>query len=188
MKKTTKKTAVPAKAVPVKKGAVTKKAAPAPKTVVTQKAVVAKAKAAPVPERPVQEKDRGLAVEEISAYKEKLLAIRDRLRGNVTTMTDAALNKNRMEASGDLSTMPIHMADVGTDNFEQEQTLSFMQSESGMLNLVEDALARIKDGTYGICESCECRIPKIRLNFLPYASMCVKCAEVAQQEMMIDDR
>lgn len=121
---------------------------------------------------------------EIEGYKEKLLVLRARLRGDVTTMTDAALNKNRMEASGDLSAMPIHMADVGTDNFEQEQTLAFMQSEHGMLDMVEEALGRIKNGTYGICEICQCKIPKVRLSFLPYASMCVKCAEIAQQEDM----
>lgn len=126
--------------------------------------------------------DKRLTSAEIESYKAKLLEMRARLRGDVDTMTDAALNKNRMDASGDLSVMPIHMADIGSDNFEQEQTLSFMQSETGMLDLVEEALDRIKDGTYGICETCECKIPKVRLNFLPYASMCVKCAEIAQQE------
>ncbi len=189
MKKTTKKAAAPKKVAVVKKTAVPSKAAPVKKSTEVKKNVVPKKnaatkKAVAVKASPVhvQDKEKGLTAAEIDAYRGKLLAIRDRLRGNVSTMTDAALNKNRMEASGDLSTMPIHMADVGTDNFEQEQTLSFMQSESGLLDLVEDALERIRDGSYGICESCECRIPKIRLNFLPYASMCVKCAEIAQRE------
>ncbi len=126
--------------------------------------------------------EKKLTPAEIEAYKVKLLQMRDRLRGNVSTMTDAALNKNFLEASGEFSGMPIHMADIGSDNFEQEQTLSFMQSESGILSEVEEALRRIKDGVYGICEGCGCRIPKVRLNFLPTASMCVKCAEIAQRE------
>ncbi len=126
--------------------------------------------------------EKKLTAAEIEAYKAKLMDMRARLRGDVSTMTDAALNKNFLEASGELSGMPIHMADIGSDNYEQEQTLSFMQSESGMLSEVEEALQRIKDGTYGICEGCECRIPKVRLNFLPSASMCVKCAEIAQRE------
>ncbi|MDR3197984.1 MAG: TraR/DksA family transcriptional regulator [Planctomycetaceae bacterium] len=126
--------------------------------------------------------EKKLTDTEIDGYKHKLLILRARLSGDVSTMTNAALNKNRMEASGDLSIMPIHMADVGTDNFEQEQTLSFMQNESGILDQVDEALVRIKEGTYGSCESCGGRIPKIRLNFLPYAALCVQCAENLTEE------
>lgn len=118
---------------------------------------------------------------EVAVFKEKLLILRARLCGNINTMTDAALNKNRMEASGEISSSPIHMADVGSDNFEQEQTLTFVQSEGELLDFIDDALERIKEGTYGVCESCECPIPKGRLNIVPYASMCVKCAEIEQQ-------
>ena len=125
--------------------------------------------------------EKGLGFAEMENFKGKLLVLRSRLRGNVITMTDAALNKNRMEAIGDLSTMPIHMADIGSDNFEQEQTLSFMQSEHGLLEMVDEALARIKEGIYGICENCECRIPKARLNALPYAAKCVRCAASDEQ-------
>jgi DnaK suppressor protein len=126
--------------------------------------------------------DKKLTVAETDVYKAKLLTLRARLSGDVSTMTNAALNKNRLEASGDLSAMPIHMADVGSDNFEQEQTLSFMQNESGILDQVDEALERIREGTYGICEGCGCRIPKVRLNFLPYAVLCVQCAENISQD------
>jgi RNA polymerase-binding transcription factor DksA len=126
--------------------------------------------------------EKKLTDTEIDGYKNKLLILRARLSGDVSTMTNAALNKNRMEASGDLSVMPIHMADVGTDNFEQEQTLSFMQNETGILDQVDEALVRIKEGTYGACESCGGHIPKIRLNLLPYTALCVQCAENIDQE------
>lgn len=113
---------------------------------------------------------------EMKVYREKLLALRARLRGDVNQMADAALNKSRSEANGDLSSMPIHMADIGSDNFEQEFTLSLMESEGGTLEQIESALERIEDGEYGQCEECGARIPKTRLNALPYATMCVKCA------------
>lgn len=113
---------------------------------------------------------------ELKVYKELLLAMRARLRGDVHAMADAALNKTRAEASGDLSLMPIHMADVGTDNYEQEFTLSLMQNEEGVLELVESALERIEDGDYGICTECQGRIPKTRLSAIPYTPHCVKCA------------
>ena len=112
----------------------------------------------------------------MQAFKEKLLAIRDRLRGNVQTMTDVALNKNQMDATGATSSMPIHMADIGSDNFAQEFSLSLAESEQGMLKHVEAALKRIEKGTYGTCEDCEAAIPKARLNALPFADKCVKCA------------
>lgn len=113
---------------------------------------------------------------ELTVFRDKLLALRARLRGDVNQMADAALKKSRSEANGDLSSMPIHMADIGSDNFEQEFTLSLMESEGGTLEQIEAALERIEDGDYGLCEECGARIPKTRLNALPYATMCVKCA------------
>lgn len=110
-------------------------------------------------------------------YKETLLALRARLRGDVNTMADAALRKTRSESSGDLSSMPIHMADMGTDAFEQEFTLSLMEHDGSTLELIEGALERIEEGVYGVCTECEAKIPKARLNVLPHTPHCIKCAE-----------
>ena len=119
--------------------------------------------------------------EEMKAFREQLIALRARLRGDVDQMADATLKKSRSEANGDLSSMPIHMADIGSDNFEQEFTLSLMQSEGGTLEQIETALERIEDATYGQCEECGSRIPKQRLRAVPYAAMCVKCASELEQ-------
>src|SRR5262249_29769831 len=108
--------------------------------------------------------------------KDLLLAIRARLRGDVTQLADEALKRNRQDASGDLSTMPIHMADIGSDNFEQDFTLTLLESEEDTLEQIELALSRIADGTYGTCESCGAAIPKARLQAIPYAMKCVECA------------
>jgi DnaK suppressor protein len=77
--------------------------------------------------------------------------------------------------------MPIHMADIGTDNFEQEFTLTLMESDEGTLASIEAALERVEDGTYGQCEECGARIPKARLTAVPYATMCVKCASDSER-------
>ncbi|MGD9648522.1 MAG: TraR/DksA family transcriptional regulator [Pirellulales bacterium] len=114
---------------------------------------------------------------DMKAYRERLLLLRARLRGDVNQLADAALKKNGGEGNGNLSSMPIHMADIGSDNFEQEFTLTLMQSEEETLEAIESALERIEDGTYGLCEECNVRIPKARLNALPYATLCVRCAE-----------
>ncbi len=114
-------------------------------------------------------------------FKEKLLQLRARLRGDVSAMADATLNRTRTESSGDLSSMPIHMADIGSDNFEQEFTLSLMENDEGTLDLIEDALERIEEGTYGSCTECGGRIPKTRLNAIPYTPHCIKCASQSQR-------
>jgi DnaK suppressor protein len=114
---------------------------------------------------------------EIKAFKEQLLALRARLRGDVTAMANAALRKTRMEANGDLSSMPIHMADIGSDNYEQEFTLSLMQSDETTLESIESAIEKIEDGVYGICEECSGPISKARLNAIPHTPLCIKCAQ-----------
>lgn len=114
-------------------------------------------------------------------YRERLLSLRARLRGDVTTMADSALGKNHSESSGNLSSMPIHMAELGSDNFEQEFTLSLMATEEGTLGAIEAALERLEDGIYGKCVECGGVIPKTRLNAIPYTPLCIKCAEAQEQ-------
>ena len=104
-------------------------------------------------------------------YKQTLLALRARLRGDVQAMADVALH----EANG--SAMPIHMAELGSEAYEQEFTLSLMETEEGAIEAIDEALERIEKGTFGICVVCGSVIPKTRLNAIPYASMCVRCAE-----------
>ena len=120
---------------------------------------------------------------ELQVYKDQLLVLRAQLRGDVNKMADAALNKSRSEANGDLSSMPIHMADIGSDNFEQEFTLSLMESDGGTLSQIENSLERIEDGSYGQCEECGMKIPKSRMNAVPYATLCVRCAEQQEQQI-----
>jgi len=110
------------------------------------------------------------------AYKEKLHAIRARLRGDVTTMAEVALRKSGMEGS-DSNGMPIHMAELGSDNFEQEFTLGLMEAEEDTLDLIEAALDRVEVGSYGRCIECQGQITKARLNAIPYTPVCIKCAE-----------
>ena len=116
---------------------------------------------------------------EAKEFKQMLLTLRARLRGDVSALADAALHKTRSESSGDLSSMPIHMADIGTDAFEQEFTLSLMEHDGTALEQIEGALERIENGVYGVCVECEAKIPKARLQVLPHTPHCVKCAEKA---------
>lgn len=109
-------------------------------------------------------------------YRERLLALRARLQGDMAQMEDNALNKDH----GTITSMPNHMAELGSGNFDQELTLSLLGSEKDALDQIDAAIQRIDDGSYGHCQGCGAKIPKPRLEALPYAALCVHCA--SQQE------
>jgi DnaK suppressor protein len=69
------------------------------------------------------------------------------------------------------------MADLGTDNFDQEFTLGLIENEEEEVRLINEAITKIDDGTYGLCESCSQPIPKSRLKALPFAKLCIACKE-----------
>ncbi len=90
----------------------------------------------------------------------------------MTQLEENALNKDR----GNASRMPNHMAELGSDNFEQELTLSLLGSDKDALDQIEAAIERIADGGYSRCEKYSGQIPKSRLDAIPYAAQCVQCA------------
>ena len=114
----------------------------------------------------------------------QVLEKRREIIGNVNEMENEALRQSRMDAAGDLSSMPIHMADIGTDNYEQEFALGLMDGERKMLKEIDDALQRIEQGTYGICESTGRPIAKARLEAQPWARYCVEYARMLEQGLV----
>ena len=82
------------------------------------------------------------------------------------------------DTGGNLSHVPLHMADLGTDNYERENTLHLLANEERLLGEIAAALERINRGTFGTCEECGGSIlPKERLKELPYTRYCVECAK-----------
>jgi RNA polymerase-binding protein DksA len=122
-------------------------------------------------------KSRPLTPEEIQAFRKQLLEMRARLRGEVNELANTVLAKGGPLGGAELSVAPNHPAELGAENYEQQFAVSLIEAQSGMLEKIETALQRIEEGTYGICEECGCQIPRLRLKAVPYATMCVKCAE-----------
>ena len=118
-----------------------------------------------------------MSTAELASYRGKLLALRGRLTGDVSSLADEALNSED-EASGNLSHVPIHMADLST--YERELTLGLLENKEQTLEEIAAALGRIEQGTFGHCEGCGQAIPKDRLHALPYARYCVECARRLQ--------
>lgn len=101
-----------------------------------------------------------------------LLAKRAEILGDVSTLQGEALHANRQEAAGDLSSMPIHMADLGSDNYELEFTLGLIEGERAILKEIDEAIERIRTGTYGQCLATGAPIGKSRLRAKPWAKYC----------------
>ncbi|MGD8453314.1 MAG: TraR/DksA C4-type zinc finger protein [Phycisphaerae bacterium] len=109
---------------------------------------------------------------ETEEFRRALLEKRAELVGDVGTLQEEALRGSRREAAGDLSSMPVHMADLGTDNYEMEFSLGLLQGRREMLQEIEDALERIRQGTYGVCLATGKPIGKARLRATPWARFC----------------
>src|SRR6516165_6230636 len=114
--------------------------------------------------------------DEIESFRRILDNLRSRLRGDLDQMTDEALRRNLINGSGNLSNVPLHMADIGTENYDQEFTLGLIENEQGTLELVNEALDRLDRGKYGRCIECGESISKPRLQALPYTRHCIQCA------------
>lgn len=128
-----------------------------------------------------QTEEKRLTTVDIAYFKEMLLEKRKEILRSVNEFEDEALKKSRLDAAGDLSSMPIHMADIGTDNYEQEFALGLMDSERKLLTEIDDALERIEQNTYGICEGTSKKISKARLKARPWARYCVEYAQMLEQ-------
>ena len=114
---------------------------------------------------------------------EKILrAERERLTADMTHIQENHLNRSHKEASGDLSGYSLHMADVGTDNFETELELSIAGNVSEKLSEIDAALKRVEDGTLGVCERCESTIGQARLKVMPSARHCITCKSILEKE------
>jgi DnaK suppressor protein len=124
---------------------------------------------------------------EMAEFKKLLEHLQARLRGDVRQLAEGALGAHRGDEGGE-SKSPTHMAELGSDTFEQDFALSLVQNEQETLLEIAKALEKIKSGTFGQCEGCvkegkapsQSIIPKERLRVIPYAKYCVRCARVLE--------
>ena len=111
----------------------------------------------------------------IKEYKEILLKLRRVLTGDVRGLEKNACGT---ESSGDISENP---AEQATDNAEQAISFGRMESQTREIREIDEALERVKDGSFGKCEDCEKAVPAARLEAIPYARRCAAC-QVKEEE------
>lgn len=118
---------------------------------------------------------RMLAKSTLHKFKTMLEAEQQRLTQLIEEYEEELEEARLTETSADRSPDP-GSAEAGSMKFEYEKELSLERNAVDLLHKVEHALARIEEGTYGICEVCAGPIPVARLEVLPYATKCVACA------------
>lgn len=121
-----------------------------------------------------------LTAKELREFKALLLQKRAELCADVTNLTKEALNKTDSGPS-ERSSMPIHMADLGSDNWEQEFTLGLIANEQAVLREIDAALERIENKTYGICLATHNQISKARLRAKLWAKYCIEYAQAREE-------
>jgi RNA polymerase-binding transcription factor DksA len=116
---------------------------------------------------------------EVERYRAALLALRARIKGDVSHLTDEAM-RARAEAEGVSMAAAPDMADQGSDSYEHDLSLSLLQNQEQTLQEIAEALERINRRTFGSCEECGGAIARPRLQALPYTRHCVSCARKLQ--------
>ena len=122
-----------------------------------------------------------LSKEQIKQFRQLLITERSKVAKEIRSIAQDA-TKSPREASGDLSAYTVHMADMAADTYERELSMNIASSEQEVLYQIDDALKRLDDGSFGVCQQCSQPISMSRLKAVPYASLCIGCQRVKEQK------
>lgn len=120
----------------------------------------------------------GLCPAELRSLRKLLLARKAELLDSYSNLEDGARLKGK--EAGELSAVPYHPADLGSDSFDQSLSLALLENKSSALREIDLALERMDRGTYGTCEECGDPIGKTRLRALPEAMLCRTCKSLEE--------
>src|SRR3954454_11468223 len=119
----------------------------------------------------------GMTKKKLDKYQRQLQQLSARLRGDIAALEDEACAPTGGEAGGNLSNAPMHMGDLGTEVYMQELSATLLENENYLLEEIRQALERIQNKSFGVCENCAAPIAAERLEVLPYTRFCVACSE-----------
>jgi DnaK suppressor protein len=118
--------------------------------------------------------------QKLDKFRKQLESLQDRLRDVGAAVTEQARSLTGGLTAGELSNVPLHLGDRGSEEYLQDMNAVLAENEGYLAGEVRDALARIEAGTFGQCEECGKSINAARLEAIPFARHCVKCAEKIQ--------
>ncbi|MCX7661084.1 MAG: TraR/DksA family transcriptional regulator [Candidatus Omnitrophica bacterium] len=122
-------------------------------------------------------KKKSYTQKELSEFRKLILKRKEEILESIKRISEDNLKRSQKDATGDISGYTYHMADVATDTYDRDFSLNLASAEQDELYELEEALRKIEEGTFGICEGCNSLIPKVRLRAVPYARFCIKCQE-----------
>lgn len=125
-----------------------------------------------------------LTEDELLHFRTLLLEKRAEILGDFNQIEKDTLKSRLGESSGDLSTMPLHMADLGSDNYTQDYAINLLQGERELLAEITEALNKIADATYGVCEATQKPIGMRRLEAKPWAKYCIEYARLVEKGLV----
>ena len=131
----------------------------------------------PSERRSVNLKKNKFTKKELNDFKKLILNKKEEILEGIKHISEDTLKKSQKEAAGDISSYTYHMADVATDTYDREFSLGLASTGREALYELDDAMKKIEDGIFGICEECKGGIAKNRLKVVPHARFCVKCQE-----------
>ena len=116
------------------------------------------------------------SAKELDDFRSRLEGEREQLQAQLQQIEEQSFATTQSDISGEVS-FDEENADAGTFTFERERDLSIENNVRDLLGKIDRALARIEDGTYGLCSRCGKPIEKARLKALPYVDLCIKDAQ-----------
>jgi len=114
---------------------------------------------------------------ELTGFKKIIAAKKEEILEGIKHISEDTLKKSQKDAAGDISGYTYHMADIATDTYDREFSLGLASNDRELLYELDDAMKKIEEGLFGICEQCKALITKTRLKAIPQARLCVKCQE-----------
>jgi len=105
-----------------------------------------------------------------------------RLEKSIETLGAAGLDRSLGDSISESAVYDNHPADIATETFEREKDFGLREDQTAALGLVEQALRRLEDGTYGACERCGQAVPEARLEAVPWTPFCLRCEATIEQE------
>lgn len=121
-------------------------------------------------------------------YKKRLLEERKDLLGQIKFIDEQGLGEALEDSISELSTYDNHPADIGSEVFERSKDFALREHAMISLTAVDDALERIDEGSYGICDVCGREIAPERLEARPSTTICRDCKEAEEKIPHRDER
>ena len=112
---------------------------------------------------------------DIKKYEQLLNAKKRELLEELGIIQETHIGTSIKEATGDLSSYSYHMADQGTETMDREMAFMMASKQGRLIYHIDEALRRLKDGTFGACQSCGKHIGVARLEAVPHARLCIDC-------------